>query len=117
MVGYTGAPVHPELLRGAALLFTSIFTWLMVFGLMGLFLRLFRRERPAIRYVSDSAYWLYLAHVPLLFPIQAMLLSLDISAFIKMPLVCLLTAGLLLLSYRFMVRYTWLGRMLNGKRE
>ena len=33
-----------------------------------------------------------------------------------MPIVCLLTTGILLLSYRFMVRYTWLGRMLNGER-
>jgi len=94
----------------------SLYAWLMIFGMIGLFKKIYARENKTIRYISDSSYWLYLAHIPLLFPIQYMLLSLDISAFIKMPIVCLLTTGILLLSYRFMVRYTWLGRMLNGER-
>jgi len=95
----------------------SLYAWLMIFGMIGLFKKICARENKTVRFISDSSYWLYLAHIPLLFPIQAMLLSLDISAFIKMPIVCLLTTGILLVTYRFMVRYTWLGRMLNGRRS
>ncbi len=94
----------------------ALFAWLMIFGMLGLFKKLCAKENKKLRYLSDSSYWLYLAHIPLLFPIQSMLLSFDVSAFIKMPIVCLLTTGILLLSYRYLVRYTWLGRMLNGKR-
>lgn len=88
----------------------------MTFGMIGLFRKVCSSENKTVRFVSDSSYWLYLAHIPLLFPLQALLSPLDISAFIKMPIVCLITTGLLLLSYRYMVRYTWLGTMLNGKR-
>lgn len=103
--------------RFVAVFAQSLYAWLMIFGMIGLFKKICAKENKTIRYLSDSSYWLYLAHIPLLFPIQSMLRSLDISAFIKMPIVCLLTTGLLLLSYKFMVRYTWLGRMLNGQRE
>ncbi|MDE2802607.1 MAG: acyltransferase family protein, partial [Chloroflexota bacterium] len=40
------------------------FTWLMCFGLMGLFRWAMAVERPWVRYVSDSSYWLYLWHLP-----------------------------------------------------
>lgn len=94
----------------------ALYAWLMTFGLMGLFRKICRRENKTIRYLSDSSYWLYLIHLPLLFPIQAMLVPLDISPFIKMPIVCLVVTGVLLLSYRYLVRYTILGTLLNGKR-
>ena len=116
VVGYTGAPVHPELLRGAALLFTSIFPWLMVFGLMGLFLRLFRRERPAIRYVSDSAYWLYLTHDYYVMGLQILLAGLLLSAALKYSIVMAGALVVLFLSYELGVRYTFVGAVLNGRK-
>ena len=104
-------------IRLIAVFAQALYAWLMIFGMIGLFKKICAQENQTVRFVSDSSYWLYLAHIPLLFPIQSMLRSLDVSAFIKMPVVCLLTTGILLVSYRFMVRYTWLGRMLNGRRD
>jgi peptidoglycan/LPS O-acetylase OafA/YrhL len=94
-----------------------VYTWLMVFGLMGMFRRLCSRERPAMRYVSDSSYWLYLAHLPLIFLGQWFVRDWPLPALIKFPLVCAVVTGLLLLTYRYGVRYTWLGTFLNGPRK
>ncbi len=33
-----------------------LYAWLMIFGLMGLFETLLSRERPRVRYLSDSSY-------------------------------------------------------------
>jgi ankyrin repeat protein len=104
-------------IRFVAVFAQSLYAWLMIFGMIGLFKKICAKENKTVRFISDSSYWLYLAHIPVLFAVQGLLLSLDVSAFIKMPLVCLITAGILLLSYKIMVRYTWLGRMLNGKRS
>ena len=48
----------------------AAYPWLMTFGLMGLFRRFCPVESPTMRYLSDSAYWLYLAHLPLIIAAQ-----------------------------------------------
>ena len=48
----------------------AAFAWTMTLGLIGLFTKLFRRERAWVRYLSDASYWIYLAHMPLVFLLQ-----------------------------------------------
>ncbi len=38
----------------------------LVTGVMGIFLRWVNAEKPFLRYLSDSSYWIYLAHVGIL---------------------------------------------------
>ena len=97
--------------------FEVLFVWLMIFGSMGFFRRFFSRESRVMRYVSDSSYWLYLAHLPLILLGQWFVRDWPISPFIKFPLMCGVVTGLLLLSYQLFVRYTPIGTFLNGKRE
>ncbi|MEE2808071.1 MAG: acyltransferase family protein [Verrucomicrobiota bacterium] len=94
----------------------TIYCWLMTFGFIGFFRFFFSGESRLVRFVSDSSYWLYLAHQPLVIALQIILSDWDIPIFIKFPLICAMTAGILLLTYRYMVRYTFIGTILNGKK-
>jgi peptidoglycan/LPS O-acetylase OafA/YrhL len=93
-----------------------LYAWGMTFGLMGLFRRLLRRESRAIRYVSDSSYWLYVTHLPFVVAAQAVVQNWPLPASVKFSLICIVTFAFLLTTYQVFVRYTLIGRMLNGPR-
>jgi len=95
---------------------TTIYCWLMTFGFIGFFRFFFSGESRLVRFVSDSSYWLYLAHQPLVISLQIILADWDIPIIIKFPLICVITAVILLLTYRYIVRYSFIGTILNGKR-
>ncbi len=88
----------------------------MTFGLMGMFRSLMSGESKAMRYISDSSYWLYLVHLPLIIVAQAIVRNWQMPAVVKFTLVCVVTSGLLLASYQLFVRYTPIGTLLNGPR-
>jgi hypothetical protein len=94
----------------------AAYPWLMTFGLMGLFRRYCPVESPAMRYLSDSAYWLYLAHLPLVIASQYAVRDWPVPAVVKFLLIVSVVTAFLLWTYRTLVRYTWLGRFLNGPR-
>ena len=97
-------------------LIQSAFAWWMSFGCLGFFRRYLMAGSSRIRWLSDSSYWLYLMHLPLLLAIQAPLRPWNLSPFLKFGLSCVLCTALLLLSYEWLVRYTPLGTLLNGRR-
>ncbi|MBG89679.1 MAG: glucan biosynthesis protein [Verrucomicrobiales bacterium] len=102
--------------RAIAVFVQALFSWLMCFGCMGLFHRIFKRERPAYRYISDSSYWLYIAHLPLMIWLHGLVQNWDLPLELKFLIVCAITTGSLLLTYQLFIRYTWVGRLLNGPR-
>ena len=89
---------------------------MMSFAFMGLFRTFFARESSTIQYLSDSSYWLYLAHVPLIIGVQWLVRDWPLFAAVKFALICLVITGVLLWLYRTVVRYTWVGKLLNGPR-
>ncbi|MFM7590984.1 MAG: acyltransferase family protein [Isosphaeraceae bacterium] len=93
------------------------YTWLMVFGLIGCFQSVITQESQRLRYLSDSAYWLYLVHLPLLMILQKMVKNWPLPSFPKYLFVCASATCILLLSYEYLIRYFWVGRLLNGPRE
>jgi peptidoglycan/LPS O-acetylase OafA/YrhL len=105
----SGAAIPVALLMGVA-------TWLLIFGFFGLFLRQFERPSPAMRYLSDASYWLYLAHIPVVVFGVDVLIPLAWPAAAKFSVVVLLSTPLLLTTYHLFVRNTWIGVLLNGKR-
>lgn len=94
----------------------AAFAWLMTFGLIGVCRQFLGQESPTLRYVSDSSYWLYLAHLPLVILGQWLLRDLSMPAVAKFGIITVVTSGFLLLTYEYGVRYTLIGQLLNGKR-
>jgi len=103
--------------RLLSVLFQIAYVWLMTTGCLGMFRKFFNHESKRMRYISDSSYWLYIAHIPLLFLLQYLTSTLEVSALIKAPMTILICSALLLISYEYCVRYTPLGTLLNGAKR
>ena len=88
----------------------------MCFGLMGLFRWAASRESFTVRYLSDASYWMYLAHLPLVMVAQYLTLNLPIHYHFKFLVVCAGVSAVLVATYQLGVRYTFIGRALNGPR-
>jgi len=107
----------PEQYHRAMLVVVQVlFAWTVACACMGMMRRLLHKENKAMRYISDSSYWLYLAHMPLVIILQLVVRNWPLPAFVKFSLVCVVTTLSLLCSYQLCVRYTWLGELLNGRR-
>ena len=101
---------------------------LFSFGLVGLFERLLRSSRAWVRWLADSSYWIYIVHLPVVTFLTFYLAHLDRqgrlesltgfgwSAELKFLLACVVTTAIGLATYRYLVRYTPLGTLLNGKK-
>lgn len=92
------------------------YAWGMSIGLIGLFRRFFSRPSAAVRWLADAAYWMYLAHLPLVIACQSLLEDQPWPAAAKFPAVIAIAVVLLLVTYRWGVRYTPIGWLLNGRR-
>ena len=97
------------------LLFQTLLIWNMAFGLMGMFHALIKKENMIIRYLSDSSYWIYIIHLPLVIVLQFLIREWPINALLKFLLINIATITLLLFSYHLLVRSTWIGWLLNGR--
>jgi len=97
-------------------LLQSAYAWFMTFGMIGIFSYGFSKERYWARYLSDSSYWLYLAHLPLVLLLQDAVEDWVAPSALKFSLVTISTTCILLLSYHLLVRNTWIGVILNGRR-
>lgn len=88
---------------------------LSTLGWIGMFVALFRRPSARVRYVADSSYWIYLAHIPVVVPLQVWLVGWD-SVWLKLLVINAVALAVLFASYHGLVRFTWVGRWLNGPR-
>jgi glucans biosynthesis protein C len=102
--------------HAAALLTYAIATWTCLLALVGLASRYLSRSRPALRYLADSSYWIYLSHMPAMVLVVALAGTLALGTAPEFALVTLGSLAFSLLTYPLLVRYTVIGRMLNGRR-
>jgi glucan biosynthesis protein C len=105
---------------GRKLLFAACYSvgaWSWAFALLGMALRFLSGYSVLRRYLADASYWIYLVHLPLLVLLQAFVSQLAWPWFIKFPLVLATAFAVMLASYAWMVRGTWIGAVLNGKRK
>lgn len=102
--------------RGVAAVTGGVIVWLLVFGLLGLFLRYCSRPSAKIRYLVDASYWLYLLHLPLAIWVPGLMSEWNAPALVKVAVVLGVMAPTLLGSYHLFVRSTAIGAVLNGRR-
>jgi peptidoglycan/LPS O-acetylase OafA/YrhL len=95
----------------------ALMMWLSVLGLSGWFLARFSRPSAGWRFLSDSSYFLYLAHLPLVACLQVAVARLPWLWPVKFALILSLTVTGLLVVYAYLVRPTWIGALLNGRRR
>ncbi|MFM8826011.1 MAG: acyltransferase family protein [Actinomycetota bacterium] len=93
------------------------YAWTMSLGLIGLFCRLFPHPRPAVSWLADASYWMYLIHVPLVLAAQLFVRQWPLPAGVKFLIILAGVTAILLVSYRWCVRYTAIGTLLNGPRS
>jgi hypothetical protein len=67
--------------------------------------------------VADSSYWLYLAHMPVILVFQMALARTGWPPIAKLFVVLGAAIPVWLCSYHYLVRPTWLGAILNGRRS
>ena len=68
------------------------------------------------RYISDSSYWIYLVHLPIVTFITFFMFRFNFMAEIKFLIATVLTSVICLLTYKYLVRSTVIGILLNGKK-
>ncbi len=100
----------------AAVLSNGLCTWALIYLFIGGALRFFDRDSPWIQYTSQSSYWVFLVHMPLVNLAGWWLVRYDLPAMIKFVLVCAFTAAVAFLTFHFWVQKTWLSSFLHGRR-
>src|SRR5260370_39389047 len=61
--------------------------WCLIFGITGLFLRYLDGHSALRRYLCDSSYFLYIAHIPMIIAFQLLLRDVPLPPLAKVPLV------------------------------
>ncbi len=122
IVGPTPSATTPTIVPGGEVMrflyagSYALATWHWVFGLIGAALRFCAKESAVRRYVADGSYWMYLAHMPIVFGLQAAMMQVPLHWTLKFPLIVLITLVILLSSYHYLVRPSFIGELLNGRK-
>jgi peptidoglycan/LPS O-acetylase OafA/YrhL len=95
----------------------SLFTWMILLSLLGLFRSLFQRRNAVIRYLADASYWCYLWHLVPIVALQILLANSPLPGLLKFIVIIAGSMALLFASYEWLVRYTFVGAILNGRKS
>jgi len=106
-----------EVSDSLAMVLESLYAWLMTFGLIGWAEARLSRPPGWMRRLADASYWIYLAHLPLVIWSQHLVSALAWPGALKVLLITGADLAVLLVAYRWLVRDTWIGRMLNGPKR
>lgn len=110
----------PFLAGGSLLAYAEFYlvaAWSGSFGLIGAAMRYLSGHSPARRYVADASYWVYLMHIPVLLFLEEFVHPLHWHWSVKYAVCIGAAMPILLLSYHYLVRSTFIGATLNGRRQ
>ncbi len=96
----TGHGQRPTpMLLVAAQATSAVACWLLVLGLIGVAERVLARPRPAVRWLVDASFWIYLAHLPLCVIVPWAVSDLPMGAVGRFSISFVIVSVLLALSY------------------
>lgn len=104
------------LLRLGGFAADAVSAWFLSLGLVGACLALVKNRYPAVRYVADASYWIYLVHLPVMLFIQSEFYPWHIPCAVKFLVTLAATTAVGFVSYSLFVRHTPIGTVLNGPR-
>ena len=104
-----------ELTWGYALSY-AMALWCWTFGLIGAGLALMSGHSPARRYLADASYWIYIVHLPVVMALGVLVAPLDWAWPAKYGVILGGTLAAALVTYQLLVRHSFIGGILNGKR-
>jgi hypothetical protein len=100
-----------------------MFTFLWNFGVplsiifwIAVFIQLFNKPSKIIKYISDSSYWIYIVHTIFLSFVPSLFYHIEMNVFLKFFINAFIVTLLCFLSYHYLVRKTFIGKLLNGKK-
>jgi glucan biosynthesis protein C len=109
-------PPRPDTVKLAGAICYALAIWTTTFAVIGLALRFLSGFSATRRYLADASYWLYLIHLPLLMALQVAVSTLDWPWPVKFATILGIAFPLMFASYQFLVRDSFIGAVLNGRR-
>lgn len=100
--------------RAPVVIASTVAAWCLISGAWGLAARLVHDE-PWVRWASDSSYWLYIVHLPILVLIESALARTSMPLLPRWIGAIVATVCICSLSYAVFVRGRFLGRLLGER--
>jgi len=102
---------------------------LLSLAFIGTFEAIFRNPNKTITWIADSSYWIYIIHLPIVAALTFWFAHLDRNdwflyttglnwnAEVKFIAASVVTTLIGMVSYRYLVRYTFIGWLINGRKS
>ncbi|MBE2213204.1 MAG: acyltransferase family protein [Opitutaceae bacterium] len=119
LIGVQANPAHARFFEAHVVFLAGYATmmWTLVLLTLGVFRTCCSRARPAVRYLADASYWMYLAHLPVVVWLQVAVAEVPVHWALKLGFIAITALAVLLASYDLLVRPTVVGQVLNGSRR
>jgi uncharacterized membrane-anchored protein YitT (DUF2179 family) len=112
---YLGQAFPPGSYLLAKQLLMALSGTLYVFGFLAFFIRYFPSYSPTLSYIMESAYFVYLIHLPIAAFIPGLLAGAGLPLVVEYMIVLAGTVLISFLMYHYLARNTFIGKFLNGK--
>ncbi len=110
---------HPQysLLKASFMLSYAVMMCSLISLSIGFCEKWLSKPNKLLRYFADASYWLYLIHLPIVVWLQIAFAELPLHWSVKLISIFVITISISVAIYDLMVRSTFIGATLNGKRK
>jgi glucans biosynthesis protein C len=112
----TLAPVNDPGVKAPLAVLMALAVFASTLAVLSLALRFASGHSPVRRYLADASYWIYIVHLPLVIVGQILVVNAVWPWFVKFGVVIGGVLAISLLTYELLVRHSFVGGWLNGRR-